>query len=51
MGYQRVDVCLKDGSEVQGVVVFNAEEMEWPSTYPSISSDDIAKIQLSRNAG
>ena len=51
MGYQRVDVRLKDGGEVQGVVVFNAEEMEWPSTYPSISSDDIAKIQLSRNAG
>ena len=28
MGYQWVDVCLKNGKEVQGVVVFNAEEME-----------------------
>ena len=51
MGYQRVDVCLKNGREIQGVVVFNAEEMEWLSTYPSISSDDIEKIQLSRNDG
>ena len=51
MGYQRVDVYLKNGREIQGIVVFNAEEMEWPSTYPSISSDDIEKIQLSRNDG
>ena len=41
MGYQRVDIRLKDGSEV--------EELEWPSTRPTISSDDIAKIQLSRD--
>ena len=49
MGYQRVDIRLKDGSEVEGVFVFNAEELEWPSTRPTISSDDIAKIQLSRD--
>ena len=32
--------------------VFNAEEMEWPSTYPSISSDDIERTApaLSRRA-
>ncbi len=27
--------------------VFNAEKMGWPSKYPSISPDDIAKIQPS----
>ena len=48
MGYQQVDVQLKDGSEIEDIFVFNAEELEWPSAHPSITSDDIAKIQLSQ---
>ena len=47
MGYQRVDIRLRDGSEVEGVLVFNAEELEWPATRPPITPDDIAEIQLS----
>ena len=37
MGYQWVDVRLKDGSKVEGVFVFNAEELESPSTRPVTS--------------
>ncbi len=46
MGYQRVDVRLNDGNKVEGVLVFNAEELEWPAAYSPITSNDIAEIQL-----
>ena len=43
MGYQRVDVLLRSGRTVKDVLVFNAEEMEWPDERP-IRSSDIAKV-------
>ena len=43
MGYQRVDVLLRSGRKVREVLVFNAEEMEWPDDR-RIQSDDIAEI-------
>ena len=43
MGYQRVDVLLRSGRKVRDVLVFNAEEMEWPDDR-RIRSDDIAEI-------
>ena len=43
MGYQRVDVLLRSGRKVRDVLVFNAEEMEWPDVRP-IRSGDIAEM-------
>ena len=43
MGYQRVDVLLRNGRAVRDVLVFNAEEMEWPDDRP-IRSGDIAEM-------
>ena len=43
MGYQRVDVLLRSGRKVRDVLVFNAEEMEWPDDQP-IRSGDIAEM-------
>ncbi len=50
MGYQRVDVKLQNGSVVNDVLVFNAEEMEWPGA-DSIRACDIAEIALSKRRG
>ncbi len=47
MGCQRVDVQLKDGREIKGVAVFNAEAMGWPGNRPPIESEDIAGIRPS----
>jgi hypothetical protein len=33
MGYQRVDVLLEDGTELQDCTVFNAEEIEIPYSH------------------
>ena len=51
MGYQRVDVELRDGLVVKNVLVFNAEEMEWPSGKDAIRPDDIVGITLSNVSG
>lgn len=53
MGFQRVDILLRDGEQVKDVLVFNAQHVEWPRGKPAISSDDIAEIKLShgRKAG
>lgn len=48
MGFQLVDIRLKNGKELHSISAFNCEEIELPSRYPSISSNDIEKIQLSR---
>lgn len=45
MGYHRVHVSLRDGQEVKDVVVFNAEELDWPLDQRTIGSDDIAEIR------
>ena len=47
MGYQRVDVRLRNGQCVRDVIVFNAEELEWPRRQP-IESDDIVNISPTR---
>ena len=44
MGYQRVDVRLRDGQQVKQVLVFNAEVMEWPDDLRRIRVDDIVGI-------
>ena len=44
MGYQRVDIRLRDGQQVKQVLVFNAEVMEWPDDLRRIRVDDIAGI-------
>lgn len=47
MGFQRVDVRLRDGTTVKNVVVFNAERMDWPDDSNPIDTRDIADISLS----
>ena len=47
MGYQRVDVKLRDGTTVKNVMVFNAEQMDWPDDSNPINTGDIADISLS----
>ena len=47
MGFQRVDIALQSGEVLTGVVVFNAEEVEWPADRPPIRPLDIAAITLS----
>lgn len=44
MGYQRVDIRLRNGRQVKQVLVFNAEVMEWPDEYRRIRVDDIADM-------
>ena len=46
MGYQRVEVELQDGIVVNDVLVFNAEEMDWPDGERSIRSNEIVRITL-----
>lgn len=48
MGYQRVDVDLKSGARVCGVLVLNAEFLVWPSERAPIDADAIADICLNQ---
>jgi hypothetical protein len=41
MGYQRVDVRLADGRELQDVVVFNAQEIEVPDEFAKAEIEDV----------
>ena len=50
MGFQRVDIVLRDGEKVRDVLVFNAQHVEWPNEVRAINSKDIAEIKLSRNS-
>ena len=45
MGYQVVDVLLRNGEQVRGVVVLNAQEVQWPAGRPQIASHDIVGIE------
>lgn len=47
MGYQCVDVSLRNGTIVKDVMVFNGEQMEWPHDSNPIETDDIAEISVS----
>ena len=51
MGFQRVDIVLRDGEKVKNVLVLNARHVEWPNEKRAISSDDIAEIMMSREGG
>lgn len=48
MGYQTVDITLKDGRVIKGVNVFNAEDLELPNEYKSIKIEKIQNINLCR---
>ncbi len=41
MGYQRVDLRLKDGREVRDVPVFNAEELDLPDEFARVGIEDV----------
>ena len=45
MGYQNVVVRLRDGT-TWTVIVYNAEEFEWPPDRPRIDPSDIVDIGL-----
>ena len=45
MGYQVVDVILRNGDRVRDIVVYNAEEMEWPANAGKIAPEDIVEIR------
>lgn len=46
MGYQRVELSLRDGARVV-VVVYNAESFEEPEDHPAIRAHDIVGMALS----
>jgi len=48
MGYQKVDVLLKDGRKIEGVFVYNAEFLELPEAYQGVTINDIVDITLSK---
>ena len=50
MGYQRVDIRLKNGDQLNDVLVLNAEEIECPHHSAPFTSEDIADIQLHRDS-
>ena len=39
--YQRVDVRLADGHDIQDVPVFNAEEIELPEKFAGVRIEDL----------
>jgi hypothetical protein len=43
MGYQKVDVSLKDGRNLKGLMVFNAEDCE---TEEDFKVEDIEEIRI-----
>ena len=47
MGYHIVDVILRNGERVRDVLVFNAEEMEWPAHKRPIRASEILEIKKS----
>ncbi len=49
MGYHVVDVILRNGERVQDIVIYNAEEMEWPAKKGLIEPEDILDIRRADN--
>jgi len=45
MGYQVIDIILKDGRVITKVMVYNAEIVELPTEYNDVSEDDIKDIK------
>ena len=46
MGYQIVDVMLKSGTVLRGVMALNCEELIMPSPHEDLQVDDIGEISL-----
>ena len=46
MGYQTVNVCLRSGTQINGLHVYNGEQLDWPDDRPQIRSTDIEDIVL-----
>jgi hypothetical protein len=46
MGYQVVDVMLKDGRVLREIVVFNAEELGLPPEYKDLKIEDIEDVKF-----
>ena len=44
MGYQRVDIRLRNGRQVKQVLVLNAEVVDWPDEHRRIGVEDIADM-------
>lgn len=51
MGYQIVDVMLKDGRVLKNTVVFNAEDLKLPPEYRGVELQDVEEIKLSDGKG
>lgn len=49
MGYQKVNVKLKNGKVINNALVFNAEELEIPNTKTKITLSDIVDIEISKH--
>jgi len=45
MGYHIVDMVLRNGQHVRNILVYNSEQMEWPSSKSPIQPDDILEIR------
>ena len=51
MGYQIVDVTLKDGRVLKNTVVFNAEDLKLPPEHRGVELEDVEEIRLSDGKG
>lgn len=48
MGYQRVNVRLKSGKLITGLIVENAEQLNIPKNVASFKEEDILDIEISK---
>lgn len=46
MGYQTIDIILKNGQVIEQINVFNAEDMELPDKYKHLKVEKIKDIVL-----
>jgi hypothetical protein len=51
MGYQVVDVILKDGRTLKSLVVLNAQDLRLPPGLETVRVNDIQGIRMSRSEG
>ena len=50
MGYQKVNVTLKNGVVIKDAIVYNAEDLELPVRFNLTKNKDIVKIELTKDA-
>ena len=48
MGYQIVNIKLKDGRLIENVFAFNSEEIDLPEKYDGIKEEDIEEIKIAK---